>query len=396
MLRLQLLLLMSIIGIGILATVFALSSFGIYSSGISEDDSKKIVSSGNNRETRTTTTTTNTIMTPFGVYKTTGDILDPTSQQSSGKKIVVDPMKYLRAFNYGRLSTLPNGTTVREFTLIASDDKFMEISPGIFYNVWTFNGTVPGPTLRATEGDLIRINFINNGSKFHSIHTHGIHPAEMDGAFEMIGPKGGRFTYEFIAKPFGVFPYHCHMQPLEEHISHGLYGVYIVDPKNKPRPNADEMVMVMNGYDTDNDKENNFYTVNGIPYYYMHHPIQIEKGRLIRVYLVNMLEFDQINNLHLHGNLYQLYRSGTSLTPSEYTDIVTMSQGERGILEFNYNYTGPYMFHAHKTEFAEKGWVGSFLVKEPVKLNKITPIVEDKKLLKEDQASTGEKRGGSY
>ena len=102
MLRLQLLLLMSIIGIGILATVFALSSFGIYSSGISEDDSKKIVSSGNNRETRTTTTTTNTIMTPFGVYKTTGDILDPTSQQSSGKKIVIDPMKYLRAFNYGQ------------------------------------------------------------------------------------------------------------------------------------------------------------------------------------------------------------------------------------------------------------------------------------------------------
>ena len=51
--------------------------------------------------------------------------------------------------------------------------------------------------------------------------------------------------------------------------------------------------------------------------------------------------------------------SGTSLIPSEYTDMVTMSQGERGILEFNYKYPGLYMFHAHKTEFAEKGWVGS-------------------------------------
>jgi manganese oxidase len=297
----------------------------------------------------------------YGVIETSGDILDPISLNITLKDAVVDPMKYLREFNYGRVSELPNGTTLREFTLVASDDKVKEISPGVFYNVWTFNGTIPGPTIRATEGDLIRIQFINNGSKSHTIHTHGIHKAEMDGVFETVGP-GGRFTYEFTAEPFGVFPYHCHMQPLEEHITHGLYGVYIVDPKT-PRPPADEMVMVMNGYDTDFDTENNFYTVNGIPYYYMHDPIQIEKNQLVRIYLVNMLEFDPINNFHLHANLYQLYRSGTGLTPHEYTDMVTMSQGERGILEFKYKFPGQYMFHAHKTEFAEKGWMGLFLVK---------------------------------
>ncbi|HEY6405178.1 MAG TPA: multicopper oxidase domain-containing protein [Nitrososphaeraceae archaeon] len=296
----------------------------------------------------------------YGVIETSGDILDPISLNITLKNAVVDPMKYLREFNYGRVSELPNGTTLREFTLVASDDKIKEISPGVFYNVWTFNGTIPGPTIRATEGDLIRIQFINNGSKSHTIHTHGIHEAEMDGEFEPVGP-GGRFTYEFTAEPFGVFPYHCHMQPLEEHIVHGLYGVYIVDPKT-PRPPADEMVMLMNGYDTDFDTENNFYTVNGIPYYYMHHPIQIGMNQLVRIYLVNMLEFDPINNFHLHANLYQLYRSGTSLTPDEYTDMVTMSQGERGILEFKYKFPGQYMFHAHKTEFAEKGWMGLFQV----------------------------------
>jgi manganese oxidase len=298
----------------------------------------------------------------YNILETSGDVLDPISLNVTIKDAVVDPMKYLREFNYGKVSELPDGTTLREFTLVASDDKVKEISPGVFYNVWMFNGTVPGPTIRATEGDLVRINFINNGSKSHTVHTHGIHEAEMDGVFETIGP-GGRFTYEFTAEPFGVFPYHCHMQPLEEHITHGLYGVYIVDPKT-PRPPADEMVMVMNGYDTDFDTENNFYTVNGIPYYYMHHPIQIEKDRLIRIYLVNILEFDPINNFHLHANLYQLYRSGTSLVPHEYTDMVTMSQGERGILEFKYKFPGQYMFHAHKTEFAEKGWMGLFLVKD--------------------------------
>lgn len=300
----------------------------------------------------------------YNILETSGDVLDPISLNVTIKDAVVDPMKYLREFNYGKVSKLPDGTTLREFTLVASDDKVKEISPGVFYNVWMFNGTVPGPTIRATEGDVVRINFINNGSKSHTIHTHGIHEAEMDGVFETVG-AGGRFTYEFTAEPFGVFPYHCHMQPLEEHITHGLYGVYIVDPKT-PRPPADEMVMVMNGYDTDFDTENNFYTVNGIPYYYMHHPIQIENGQLVRVYLVNMLEFDPINNFHLHANLYQLYRSGTSLVPHEYTDMVTMSQGERGILEFEYKFPGQYMFHAHKTEFAEKGWMGLFLVKDMI------------------------------
>jgi manganese oxidase len=302
--------------------------------------------------------------TGYSAYETTGDLLDPINNggKTSNNEVAIDSDKYLRSFNYGRVSTMPNGTTVREFTLVADDRQIMEISPGVSYNVWTFNGTVPGPTLRATEGDLIRINFINNGSKPHSIHTHGIHKAEMDGVFETINP-GGRFVYEFYAEQFGVYPYHCHVQPLEEHIAHGLYGVYIVDPKT-PRPPADEMVMIMNGFDTDFDSENNFYAVNTIPFYYMHHPIVIEKDRLVRVYLVNMLEFDQINNFHLHGNLYNLYRSGTSLTPDELTDMVTMSQGERGILEFKYKYPGQYMFHAHKTEFAEKGWTGMFLVKE--------------------------------
>jgi FtsP/CotA-like multicopper oxidase with cupredoxin domain len=298
----------------------------------------------------------------YPILGTSGDVLDPTSLNIDPKTAVVDPMKYLREFNYGRTSALSNGTSLREFTLMASDQQTKEVSPGIFYNVWTFNGTIPGPTIRATEGDLVRVTLINNGTKFHSIHFHGIHKSEMDGVFEGIAP-GGKFTYEFTAEPFGVFPYHCHMQPLEEHITHGLYGVFIIDPK-KPRADADEMVMVMNGYDTDFDTENNFYTVNGIPYYYMHHPIQIDKNRLIRIYLLNILEFDPINNFHLHANMFDLYRTGTKLIPDEYTDIVTMSQGERGILEFSYKYPGKYMFHAHKTEFAEKGWVGLFLVKD--------------------------------
>jgi len=295
------------------------------------------------------------------LIQTTGDILDPVGY--AGKPLEFNPDKYLREFNYGRISKTENGTTVREFTIIADDQNTMEISPGVWYNVWTFNGTVPGPTIRATEGDIVRVKFINNGTKSHTMHFHGIHPAEMDGVFESVGPGGGQFTYEFIAGPVGVHPYHCHMMPLEEHIVHGLYGVYIVDPK-EGRPQADEMVMVLNGFDTDFDTENNFYAANTIPFYYQHHPIQINSNELIRVYVVNMVEFDPINNLHLHGNLYNYYPTGTDTVPSTFTDMITLSQTERGIMEFNYTYPGKYLFHAHKTEFAEKGWIGIFLVKE--------------------------------
>ncbi|MFM9875837.1 MAG: multicopper oxidase domain-containing protein, partial [Nitrosarchaeum sp.] len=144
------------------------------------------------------------------VIYTSGDILDPVYTNST---VEFDPDQYLRNFNYGRVSESKTDQIIRDFTIIAEDDKIQEISPGVFYNVWTFNGTVPGPTIRATEGDLVRVNFINNGSKSHTMHFHGIHPAEMDGVFELVGPNGGQFTYEFIAGPVGVHPYHCHVMP---------------------------------------------------------------------------------------------------------------------------------------------------------------------------------------
>jgi FtsP/CotA-like multicopper oxidase with cupredoxin domain len=294
------------------------------------------------------------------VVRTSGEIIDPLYTVTT---VDFDPDKFLRNFEYGVVSISETGKTIRDFTIIAEDGKLQEISPGIFYNVWTFNGTVPGPTIRATEGDLVRIHFINNGSKSHTMHFHGIHPAEMDGVFEIVGGGGGKFTYEFEAGPVGVHPYHCHVMPLEEHIVHGLYGVFIVDPK-EGRESADEMVMVLNGFDTDFDTENNFYAANTIPFYYQHHPIQINTYELIRIYVVNMVEFDPINNFHLHGNLYQYYPTGTDLVPSFYTDMITLSQTERGIMEFQYEFPGKYLFHAHKVEFSEKGWIGLFLVKD--------------------------------
>jgi manganese oxidase len=273
---------------------------------------------------------------------------------------LMDPMKYLTAFDYGQVTQLADATSQREYRVVA-EDREIEIAEGIKFPAWVYNGFMPGPTLRATVGDRIIIHFENRGSKPHTMHFHGIHPANMDGVFEVV-PEGKTFTYDFIAEPFGVFPYHCHMMPLRKHISRGLFGTLIVDP-SPPRSPATEMIMVMHGLDVDLDMENEFYAVNGIANYYAEHPIEIKVGETVRIYLSNMTEFDLVNNFHLHANMFEYYPNGTSLEPAEVTDTVNLCQGQRGILEFRYKYPGMYMFHAHTSEFAELGWMGFFNVK---------------------------------
>ena len=271
-----------------------------------------------------------------------------------------NPTDILTDFDGGVVSTLPNGQTLREYQFVAQV-KPIELAPGVTYLAWTYNGRIPGPTIRAREGDRIRVKLINATDHPHSIHFHGVHPAEMDGALEHI-PPGASFVYEFDAEPFGIHLYHCHTPPLATHISKGLYGAFIVDPQQSRSPAGRELVMVMNGFDIDFDMQNDLYAVNTIPFHYDKHPIPIKAGELVRVYLVNILEFDAINSFHLHANFFHYYPTGTSLTASEFTDTIAQMQGQRGILEFRYKYPGKYMFHAHKTEFAELGWTGIFQV----------------------------------
>jgi FtsP/CotA-like multicopper oxidase with cupredoxin domain len=272
-----------------------------------------------------------------------------------------NPSTFLYEFDYGKVSKLPDGTTFREWEII-SVDKEIEIAPGVFFPAWTYNGQVPGPTLRCTEGDQLRIRFKNGGSHPHTIHFHGVHEANMDGVFEIVHP-GEEFVYEFSADPMGLHLYHCHTVPLKRHIHKGLYGAFIIDPKES-RPQAREMIMVMNGFDTNFDNENEIYAVNTVAFHHQKHPIDVIQNELVRIYLINLLEFDLVNSLHIHGNFFNLFRTGTKLTPDEFTDTVMMCQGERHILELRFPYTGNFMFHAHQSEFAELGWMGLFNVKE--------------------------------
>lgn len=297
-----------------------------------------------------------------------------------------DPAAMLTDWATGTVSKLPDGRTLRTYEVVGQD-KEIEIVPGVFFPAWTYNARVPGPTLRATEGDRLRIVFQNNGSHPHTMHFHGIHSWRMDGipGAGMVDP-GGEFVYEFDALPFGCHLYHCHALPLKRHIHKGMYGAFIVDPDptrhfehaavarsrllgTPENSEWQEMVMVMNGFDTDFDNKNEVYAVNSIAHYFAKHPIRVDRRRPLRVYLVNVLEFDLINSFHLHGNFFDYYDHGTTLTPTLKTvDTVIQCQGQRGILEFNYrnHEAGLYMFHAHQSEFAEQGWMSMFDVVEAI------------------------------
>ena len=85
----------------------------------------------------------------------------------------------LTDWDVGKVSQ-ENGRTVREWEIIAAD-KEIEIAPGVFFPAWTYNGRMPGPTLRCTEGERLRIHFANGSTHPHTMHFHGIHPARMDG-----------------------------------------------------------------------------------------------------------------------------------------------------------------------------------------------------------------------
>lgn len=279
----------------------------------------------------------------------------PSDALAEGKG--VSPMAVLRDFNYGTVRK-EKGQTIREFQITAGNTP-IQLNSAVSFTTWNFNGRVPGPTLRAKEGDRIRVVFLNNGGHSHSMHFHGIHPADADG----IKPvrHGAATIYEFDAEPYGLHLYHCHTAPVTRHISKGLFGMFIIDPP-QGRPPADEMVMVMGGYDINDDNKNELYAFNGLPNYYMQHPIQIYQNQLVRMYLLNMIEFDPALTFHMHANFFRVYPTGMTLTPSHQSDVITMGTAERHILEFAYPFTGKYMFHPHQDAIAEMGCMGHFEV----------------------------------
>jgi len=271
----------------------------------------------------------------------------------TGPPLPFDPQDCLRQFDRGRLIE-EGGRRIRIFEVEARSST-LPLGGEVLFKAWTLNGRVPGPTLRAREGERIRVVFRNGDSTSHSLHFHGVHPAAMDGIEPVL--KGRTALYAFDLPRAGLYPYHCHVAPVARHVGKGLFGLLVVDPR-QARPPADELVLVMGGYDLNNDGRNELYAFNGIPDAYRHQPIRIRQHSLVRLYLLNMTELEGPLTFHLHANEFRVIRPGWIDT----TDGVTLGVGERQILEFSYSFPGRYMFHPHQDQIAERGCMGLFEV----------------------------------
>ena len=222
---------------------------------------------------------------------------------------------------------------------------------------WTYNAAAPGPIIRATEGQPLRVRLRNNTGHDHNLHFHGRHSPQADG-WEPV-PPGGETVYEFTAAPAGVHPYHCHKMPIDRHIAKGLYGTFIVDPPGG-RPEAHEVVLALSGWDVNDDGRNEVYAWNGVAGFYAKFPLKVEVGEPVRCYVLNMVEFDPIASFHLHAQTFAVYPSGMGDRPAYHSDIVTLGQMERAILTFDLPERGRYMFHPHQHTLASRGAMGWF------------------------------------
>ena len=204
------------------------------------------------------------------------------------------------------LGVLPAHAKTVHVTLHAVETTVKIDNKGTAYAAWTFDGTIPGPLVRVTEGDTVEFTLINDKNNKNS-HAMDFHAAVVDVLKEFAPIKPGETkSWSFKANYPGVFMYHCGAMPMQQHIARGMYGAIIVDPKGGysqayPKPDR-EYVLVEGQYfpNADDDKamlSNEGWTnslINGKIFHYdpVHDPnaseaLEAKPGERVRIYFIN-------------------------------------------------------------------------------------------------------------
>lgn len=258
----------------------------------------------------------------------------------------------------------------KEFTLTAELHDWAPVN-GVLTTAWTFNGQAPGPTIRVTEGDKVRITFVNNLNEPSTIHWHGLHlPNAMDGIPDVTQKAvqpGQSFVYEFTASHPGTFMYHPHYDDMKQ-IGGGMYGAFIIDPKTAPpkAPQAGELsdnmtfdhdyTMLLAGFRINNavEDEPDYFTINGRSYPDTP-PIRMKVGETARVRLIN-IDTAEVHTMHLHGIDFQVIaRNGHAVPYPETMNTVMLGPGETVDIAFRADSPGDWMLHCHILDHTMNG-----------------------------------------
>lgn len=246
------------------------------------------------------------------------------------------------------------------------EDVTISVSPNLTYSVMAFNGQVPGPLLRATEGDEVEVKVTNLTTLPHTIHWHGMYMKdnwEMDGVPNVTQKQiepGDSFTYKFIADPTGSLWYHCHVN-VNEHVAYrGMWGPFIVDPKEEAeiikelKPNKDYVMMFSSyasawadkpGYGGMPDDVADYFSLNGRSFPNTQ-PIRAKEGDVLRLRLYGA--GGEIHNLHTHGHhMTVTHKDGFPLPNPYNVDTISVGPGERFDVIVRADNPGRFIIHDH-------------------------------------------------
>jgi FtsP/CotA-like multicopper oxidase with cupredoxin domain len=274
---------------------------------------------------------------------------------------------------------------VREFTLTAASARWT-LANGVQVDGVAFNGAVPGPVLRVTEGDTVRVTVVNSLADLTSIHWHGLHvPNAMDGVPGITQepiPPGGRKSYEFLASHAGTFMYHPHGPGLPDidQIDRGLYGLFIIDPQKAKGPKyaRDYAYIIggavvedgayggmsmsgMSGTGTSGHGQTapagsmsyNAWPANGKLYPGIT-PITVKVGEVVRVRFANISNAS--HPMHLHGHDFRVIAiDGEPLERPLLMNTFDLAPGQTADLDFVADNPGVWAFHCHELHHAEQG-----------------------------------------
>ncbi len=252
-----------------------------------------------------------------------------------------------------------------------------QIAPGVVYDAWTFDSIVPGPTVRLGVGDTIDFTLVNGANMPHSMDFHAAEIAP-DKYYRNVNPKDS-IQYQFVARVPGVFMYHCGTAPVAAHISNGMYGALIVDPRGG-RPPAQEFVLVqsefymgaasgadsLHGMDWQKvlSAAPDYVVFNGVASRYATHPIPVPVGKPLRLYVVNAGP-NRISSFHVVGAIFDKVFADGFGRPFEGMQTWNVPVGGGAIFELHLAQEGLYPFVTHAFADATKGAVGVFRAGDP-------------------------------
>ncbi|MBX7212862.1 MAG: multicopper oxidase domain-containing protein [Thermoflexales bacterium] len=237
---------------------------------------------------------------------------------------------------------------VKVFEITASEVTW-EVMAGQKVTGMGYNGAVPGPEIRVTEGDTVRVVLTNKLKESTAIHFHGcLLPNKVDGVPFVTQPvvkPGETFAYEFVAKNPGSHMYHSHHNAAAQ-VTAGLMAPFIIEPKDKskdPKYDSDYTIIL-------NDTIGGF-TLNGKGFPNTQ-PIVAKKGERIRVRYMN--EGLMIHPMHLHGIEQLVFsKDGWNLPQPFYCDTLNVAPGERWDVIIEAHTEGVWAYHCHILTHAE-------------------------------------------